>query len=135
MRLMHSSLTERTKRSAYAFRFGDRGGDRITSMPSRPGIARKDSQYWCRGRDKKASTAQEWLLSICQVTGNLYHPCFVRVRCHSCNLYGASCQIQGKQHVMRHQSAQSKTPTEKKSVAAIHSMAATFISTQVGTSD
>jgi len=31
--IQHSSLIEQTKRSAYAFRFGDIGGSRITSVP------------------------------------------------------------------------------------------------------
>src|SRR3989304_2725433 len=33
IRFRHSSLIDRTKRSAYAFRFGDIGGSRMTSIP------------------------------------------------------------------------------------------------------
>jgi hypothetical protein len=46
MRLRHSALIERTKRSANAFKFGARGGRRMTSMPSRTRMLRKASQYF-----------------------------------------------------------------------------------------
>ena len=43
MRPIHSSLTERTKRCAYAFRFGNRGGSRVTSIMQSLSTASVDS--------------------------------------------------------------------------------------------
>src|ERR1700674_318110 len=45
IRPKHSSFIERTKRSAKAFRLGDRGGRRMILMPSRTRRLRKASEY------------------------------------------------------------------------------------------
>jgi hypothetical protein len=51
----HSSLTDRMMRSAYAFRFGDRGGSRMTWTPSRArnflGVRRDAAQADSAGRE------------------------------------------------------------------------------------
>jgi len=44
IRFRHSSLMERTNRSANAFKFGDLGGRRMTSMPSRTRTLRNPSE-------------------------------------------------------------------------------------------
>src|SRR3569832_1885327 len=44
-RFRHSSFIERTKRSAKAFKFGDRGGSRMISIPWRSSNARKVGVY------------------------------------------------------------------------------------------
>src|ERR1019366_2548082 len=46
IRFRHSSLIERTKRSAYAFKLGDRGGSRITFVPLSRTNARNRSVYF-----------------------------------------------------------------------------------------
>ena len=46
MRPLHSSFTDRTDLSAYAFKFGDRGGSLIASTRSRASAARKVAEYF-----------------------------------------------------------------------------------------
>lgn len=46
IRFRHSDFIERTKRSANAFKFGDRGGRRIRRMPSRSSALRNSSEYF-----------------------------------------------------------------------------------------
>jgi hypothetical protein len=46
IRSRHSALIERTKRSAYAFRFGERGGNRMTSVPLSRIIRRNCAVYF-----------------------------------------------------------------------------------------
>ena len=45
IRFRHSSLIERAKRSAYAFKSGVRGGSRITAFPD-PAIRRRNCPNW-----------------------------------------------------------------------------------------
>src|ERR1700682_2860394 len=42
----HSLFTDLTKRSAKAFKLGDRGGNRMTSTPSRPRNVRNAAEYF-----------------------------------------------------------------------------------------
>ena len=57
----HSLFTDLTNLSAYAFKFGDRGGSRITSIPSRAINVRN---------------AVEYLVSRCSLSNPSLHPAF-----------------------------------------------------------
>jgi hypothetical protein len=63
IRPTHSSFTERTNRSAKAFKLGDLGGNRITLIPRRASIPRKASVYFVsRVHDQNLNVGQELLI-------------------------------------------------------------------------
>jgi hypothetical protein len=49
-----------TKRSAYAFKFGERGGSRITSVPSRARKARNVAEYFVSRSHVKWHRPTSW---------------------------------------------------------------------------
>ena len=93
---------ERTKRSANAFKFGDRGGRRMRWMPSRSSALRNSAEYFCISVENQIPlAAKKSVFGIGDITRNLGHPAIVRVRCDAGDVHRPRCDVDEEQEVIR----------------------------------
>ena len=102
----HSSFTDRTQRSAYAFRFGLRGGNRTGLTPPSRTASSNAGQYL----PSRSCIRDRWLArpptsAHREVPRDLGHPAFVREGGYSRDLDPTRRHMDDKQDVIRHQAA------------------------------
>jgi hypothetical protein len=99
---MASSFTDRTKRSANAFNWGDRGGrgTRLTPASSRSCLKAAQhfvSRSWIRYGLKASPPLHR------HIAGDLLHPGLIGMGCDACNMDTTRIQLNEKQDEVRHE--------------------------------
>jgi hypothetical protein len=93
----HSSLTDRTKRSANAFKFGLRGGSRRHFTPPAARVSRNSAQnFGIAIRQNVATVVQRSQLLQRRIARNLAHPARIRMIGDSRYGHSAAAQVNEK---------------------------------------
>jgi hypothetical protein len=115
----HSSLIERTNRSEYAFKFGDNGGNRMTSVPlSFNSFLNCGVYFVSRSTIKYRIEAMRPAPVIYRVSAHLQHPRFIRPRRDTGNIHDPVCDADDEQYVVSQESPRRPHLHAKKVLAA-----------------